>query len=121
MARNNTGGVFEHTKSHKNETVEHFFTKIMIMKILSEQNHDARIEYTLATGNVDCYDLTTSTAYEVEPRIDTKKLADKLERYTKGGAKEVIMIPYKKIWQSLQIAPENLRKWKKEIDQYLHY
>lgn len=119
--RKGEGGVFGGTVlSTKVETLEHFFTKMMIMKLLQEKKHKALIEQSVGNGTVDCYDYTTCYAYECEPRIDLKKLQMKLEKYSLGGAKEVVMIPYEKLWEELGIPRENLFKWKKAIEKYLN-
>ena len=115
-----SGGVFAKTKSHKGETLQHFFTKVMIMKLLLDKNHSANIEVHVPTGSIDCYDFTTRYAYEVEPVINQEKLKKKFETYSLSGAREVVMVPYKQLWDILGIAPENLDKWKKAIDSYLN-
>lgn len=114
------GGVFGDIKSTKAETLPHFFTKMMVMKLLQEKRHKAMIEVPVGHGTVDCYDFTTKYAYEIEPRVDRKKLKMKFDKYSLGGAEEVIMIPYKELFKLLEIAPENLRKWRKAIDNYLN-
>lgn len=117
------GGVFGHSvKSTSRESIEHFMTKMMVMKILQEKNHKALIEQPIGDGSVDCYDYTTDYAYECEPRFNAKKLQMKYEKYSKevGKAKEVVIIPYEQIWEDLNLPRETLFKWKKKIEGYLN-
>ena len=114
------GGVFANCKSHSSEKIEHFFTKMMIMKLLQEKKHKALIEQQIGNGTVDCYDYTTCYAYECEPVKNMQVAKEKFDKYSLGGAKEVVIIPYLKIFEELQIPRENLMKWKKKIEGYLN-
>ena len=111
------GGVFSHCTSHKNETLQHFFTKLMILKILQEKNRKALIEQNIGYGIVDCYDYTNSIAYECEPRIDAKKLQEKYKKYSLGGAKDVIIVPYEELWKLLDLDEKRFKIWKKAIEE----
>lgn len=114
------GGVFTHCQSHSKERIEHFLLKALVMKCLQEKRHKAFMEQSVGDGSVDCYDYTTKYAYEIEPRIDNKKLIAKFNKYSLGGAEEVIMIPYKELWDRVGVTPKQLRDLRKLVEMYLN-
>jgi hypothetical protein len=111
---------FKSTKSHKNETVEHFVTKCIVWKILLEANRKAQIERDSGAGVNDCFDWTTGTVYEIEPHIRKDRLILKNNEYKVDAlVKEVIMLPYKEIFENAGISEDQVRKLKKEIEKYI--
>lgn len=111
---------FKNTKSHKNETVEHFLTKSMVYKLLLENNRKASLERDSGSGVNDVFDWDNGTVYEVEPTIRADRLELKNTQYKEDAfVKEVIILPYKKIFADAGITPEQTKKLKEEIKKYL--
>jgi hypothetical protein len=100
--------------------MEHFIVKVICWKILLENNRQAQIERDGGVGVNDCFDWTEGTVYEVEPTIRKDRLALKNTQYKQDAfVKEVIMLPYKEIFEAAGITQEMTRKLKKEIEKYV--
>ncbi len=106
--------------SHSKESIPHFMTKLMIMKLLQNKRHKALIEQDIGYGTVDCFDYTTKYAYECEGSITQEKIKSKFKKYSLGGAEEVVLIPYKKLWKILDVDSKKLHEWTKAIEVYLN-
>lgn len=118
--------MFMNCKTHKNETDEHWFTKILTWKILMEHCHEAAIECPLGAGVVDVFDRSTGIIYEIEPVFNKDKQAHKWDQYkTDSYVKDMVIIPYKTIlekvgWKEVPFGRDFIYKWKKELKLHLN-
>jgi len=117
--------MFKNTKSHKNETIEHFMVKILCWKCCLELNHEAYTEYIVTgTGVFDVFDTTTGIIYEIEPRLNHKKLREKWAQYkVVSGVTDIVVIPYKTIMKKFsksRFETSTLRELVKEIKRYVN-
>lgn len=113
---------FIHSNSNKSETVEHFFTKLMVYKLLLERGHEVSLEFYInGTGVMDVFDRTTGVVYEIEP---TKQKADAKWRQFKlyTGVKEVVIVPYNEIMVKMRgqvFQKHSLNLWRSEVEKHL--
>ena len=117
--------MFKNSKSNKSETIEHFMVKLLCWKCCLELNHKAYIEYVVeGTGVFDVFDETTGIIYEIEPKMNYKKLREKWAQYkVVCGVNDIVLIPYKRIMTALSgltFTDDTRRRLVKEIKRYIH-
>lgn len=113
---------FIHSDSNKSETVEHFFTKMMVYKLLLERGYEVSLEYYIVgTGVMDVFDRTNGIVYEIEP-TKQKSQAKWQQFKVYSGVNEVVIVPYNEIMRRLTgeiFSSSALRLWKNEVKKHL--
>jgi hypothetical protein len=112
--------MFKNTKSHKNETPEHFITKVLIWKSLIENGHKATLEYDSGVGVFDVFDHTTGKIYEVEPVIKPAKTLSKWSQYKDCGfVKDLVVVPYRSLFKKVGVNSKSVKELLLEIKGYI--
>ncbi len=117
---------FMNGKSNKAETIEHFMCKMMVYKVLLENNHQVQIErHVSGVGVMDVFDYTTGVIYEIEPVKNQEKTMQKWNQYNVvDGVKDLVIVPYKQILKEVGFDKEILSRsvllaWRKKVDEHV--
>lgn len=94
--------------SNGSESMKHWILKAMIFKILRERQRTVAVEYQLNGVVVDVLDMDRSIAYEIESKIDGKKVKRRLRDLRQ--LHDVFFIDVNKIPDDLKSAESLLRK-----------
>jgi len=66
---------------HANESMKHWVVKAIIFKILKDLGRTVGSEIEVRNGIVDIIDVNNCIAYEIESRLDEKRIRDKKLKY----------------------------------------
>ena len=79
-------------KLYSSETQAHFLAKSILVYNLMRMKHEVVTEAKIADiGQVDCYDITTQTIYEVETKPSISYTMKKKNKYKQSGVHLIII------------------------------